>query len=424
MVSRIRTVLGRFGISSKRFEYLLNRYSTVTRRLDCVPTFPITAVILKRHPELIRELCHQGVELALHGYIHTDYSVLSLEEQAEHLQKAIDTFKSYQIPFTGFRAPFLRTNDETNKALGRFGVSYDSSYTIHWDIIDKTKYPKHSRNAYNNGLDFYQPREAQEHLALPRSIDGFIEIPVSIPDDDAIVDRLGITDKRKISEIWQDILYRTYRGGELFTIQLHPERISYCETALVDVIQQAKGLNPPVWIATLREITEWWKERNEFTFEINSQGNSRYRVKADCSDRATVLLKNSKVNVPVDEWFDGYQGIAARDFVLESPTPPVIGVDQDSSPAAISFLQSEGYTVEQSEKPDNYGIYLKNLAQFDEAAEKPLSQKIEQSDAPLLRYWRWPDQARSAFSVTGDIDSITLIDFVLRIFENWRQNRR
>ena len=137
-----------------------------------------------------------------------------------------------------------------------------------------------------------------------------------------------------------------------------------------------------------------------------------------------MLLKNSKVNISVDEWFDGYQSVADRDFVLESPKHPVIAVAQNSSPAAVSFLQSEGYIVEQSHKPDTYGIYLSSLSKFDEADEKPLSQEIEKSGAPILRYCRWPDRARSAFSVTEDIDSMTLIDFIMRIlensFENWR----
>jgi hypothetical protein len=54
---------------------------------------------------------------------------------------------------------------------------------------------------------------------------------------------------------------------------------------------------------------------------------------------------------------------------------------------------------------------------FDKAEQKALSREIEQSDTPLIRYWRWPNQARSAVSVTGDIDAITINDFILRILE-------
>jgi peptidoglycan/xylan/chitin deacetylase (PgdA/CDA1 family) len=424
LLLRIGTVIRRFGISSKRFERLLRRYSMVTRNLGCVPTFPITAVILKRHPKLIRELCQQGVEFAVHGHIHTDYKTLPLEEQIVHFRKAINTFQSCRVPFTGFRAPFLRINSRTPQALSNLEFPYDSSCAVHWDVIDSNKYANVSWSEYEKLLDFYQSRRAQDYLVLPRTIDSFVEIPVSIPDDEAIVERLNITARSKISEIWGAILRRTYNGGELFTMQLHPERISYCENALADIIQQAKGLNPGVWVTTLREIAEWWQERSRFTFGISPQGDDRYRVQANCNNRATVLLKNCKVNMPVNKWFASYQSIKAREFILESRARPVIGVAQDSSPAAVNFLRNEGYIVEPSEQPDNYGVYLNNLTQFHEVDEKTLSAQLEKSNAPLLRYWRWPDQARSALSVTGDIDSITLVDFMLRIFENYHQSRK
>jgi hypothetical protein len=189
-------------------------------------------------------------------------------------------------------------------------------------------------------------------------------------------------------------------------------------------MREAHKLKPSVWVATLKEIADWWREKERFDFKISHQGDSTYRIQADCSDRATVLLKNSKASVPVREWFDGYQSIIARDFVIKSPKRPVIGVESDTSSALIKFLRSEGYVVEPGADSDKYGIYLCGLKQFNETDEKKLSREIERSDAPLLRYWRWPDQARSACSVTGDIDSITLIDFVLRIFENWRQGIR
>ena len=37
----------------------------------------------------------------------------------------------------------------------------------------------------------------------------------------------------------------------------------------------------------------------------------------------------------------------------------------------------------------------------------PLLTQIEQADFPLVRFGRWPNGARSAFNVTGDIDALT-----------------
>ncbi len=424
LLLRIQTVLTRFGITDRSFRHRLAKYHTITKNLDCTPTFAITAVILKRHPNLIRDLHRQGVDFAVHGYIHTDYKMVSLEEQTKHFNKATKVFESAQIPFTGFRAPFLRINGKTPQVLGDMGFKYDSSHVLHWNAIDKAKYPKLNWDEHQRLLDFYMPLNAENYLSLPRFTNGFVEIPVSIPDDEAMIDRLGLIDQKEISQIWINILENTYKRGELFTVQLHPERIYYFETALQDIIQQAKSKNPSVWIATLTEIADWWKEKDQFTLEIDDSVTGRYSIKADCTDRAMLLFRNCRTNDTCTEWVDGYQSTTLKNFMLESPVLPVVGVAPDSSDTAVRFLKDEGYVVEKNEQPRNFGIYLDNLATFTEADEKPLSERIEQSNAPLVRYWRWPYGYKSAMSVTGDIDSITLQDFALRILENWWQHRR
>jgi len=43
--------------------------------------------------------------------------------------------------------------------------------------------------------------------------------------------------------------------------------------------------------------------------------------------------------------------------------------------------------------------------------------KIEQLEAPLVRFGCWPDGSCTALSVSGDIDSVTIQDFFLRVLE-------
>ena len=42
---------------------------------------------------------------------------------------------------------------------------------------------------------------------------------------------------------------------------------------------------------------------------------------------------------------------------------------------------------------------------------------VEGSDAALVRLALWPDRYHAALAVSGDIDSITVQDFFLRILE-------
>ena len=50
------------------------------------------------------------------------------------------------------------------------------------------------------------------------------------------------------------------------------------------------------------------------------------------------------------------------------------------------------------------------------ASEVELVNFIEASAGPLIRYWRWPDGAKSSLSITGDLDALTLLDYASRLF--------
>jgi hypothetical protein len=46
-----------------------------------------------------------------------------------------------------------------------------------------------------------------------------------------------------------------------------------------------------------------------------------------------------------------------------------------------------------------------------------LVQQIEELEAPLLHFGCWPDGNRAALAISGDIDSVTVQDFFLRVLE-------
>lgn len=426
LLSRIGTIFNRFGMTSGKFEALLERYSALTMEAKCTATLPITAVILKRHPDLIRKFDQKGLKFDVHGYIHIDYQQLSAKEQIEDYKKAIDTFSVCGVPFTGFRAPYLRFNTDTDYALSSLQFPYDSSRSIYWNVINKTDYPKEAWYEYIKELIFYQSNNSLDCLSLPEfsKDQNLIEIPVSLPDDESMIERLGITEPAAITQIWSEILKETYIRGELFTVQLHPERIMICGDALRTVIQNARRHQPAIWLASLQEIASWWKEKEAFSCEIQPGENGLHHIKTQCSNRATLMVRYCSVSCETSDWMNDYRVITARDFTLESSRKPVIGVGLNSSPEAIRFLRSEGYQVEASNQPEKYAYYLGNLNKFQPTDRRRLAEEIEYSGAPLIRYWRWPYQSRSALTITGDIDSITLFDFALRILEARRQSKR
>ncbi len=426
LVSRMGTILSRFGLTSGKFAAILNTYSTIMRQTGCTATLPITAKILKRHPDLVRSFNGQGIEFAIHGYVHVDYRQLSGQEQLDDYKKAMETFEKCRVPFTGYRAPFLRFNQATPWALSSLRFAYDSSDSLYWDSLNESAYPASGWKMYLRLLDYYQSGNAENSVSLPRDTgqNGMVEIPVSLPDDEAMIERLAISNSEDVARIWSDILERTYRRGELFTLSLHPERIGICGEALRQVVLKAQSDRPAVWIATLREIAEWWREKARCGLFIEDKGNSRYAIHASGPAKATLLVRNCRTSCAASAWYGKYKVLSERKFDLESPQPPVIGLALNTSPAAAGFLQKEGYPIEVSSHPEKYGLYFDNLSNFKSTDEKKLSDAIESSESPLVRFWRWPDGARSALSVTGDIDSITLWDFALRLIEARQQKRR
>jgi hypothetical protein len=90
------------------------------------------------------------------------------------------------------------------------------------------------------------------------------------------------------------------------------------------------------------------------------------------------------------------------------------------------FLHEQGYpftpNVEESERA-GYACYLDlpeglgNSREEQRTLRSELLQKIETLEAPLLRFGYWPAGQRAALAISGDIDSVTIQDFFLRIIE-------
>jgi hypothetical protein len=79
------------------------------------------------------------------------------------------------------------------------------------------------------------------------------------------------------------------------------------------------------------------------------------------------------------------------------------------------FLAEEGFPHESSDDGAAYGAHV-DVKDAD-WSESDVLGAIEAASGPLVRLWRWPQGARSALAVTGDVDALTLRDFVLRSWE-------
>ena len=94
-------------------------------------TFFYIANFAKQHPEIIKIVQERGHEIACHGLTHRHdkaFDVMSYEEQLEHLstaKKILEDIAGEEV--VSFRAPALRVNFDTPKALIEAGFRFDSS---------------------------------------------------------------------------------------------------------------------------------------------------------------------------------------------------------------------------------------------------------------------------------------------------------
>ena len=114
-------------------------------------------------------------------------------------------------------------------------------------------------------------------------------------------------------------------------------------------------------------------------------------------------------------WDSTYHRLQSNVLEFSSDLHPFVGIAANVPESTVSFLRDQGYILDTSDTARSCGIYLDNgLSELTNKVE--LVNHIETSSAPLVRYWRWPNGAKSAMCITGDLDALTLLDYTSRIF--------
>lgn len=405
---RAAVILGRYGVTPRKMDGILAHFARLLDEYDCGGTFPLVAAALARSRGVAEKYQGRNFEYAIHGYYHIDHQRLSFEQQAEHFHKARLKFESQGLAVSGLRCPYLRWNDDTLAAIQQAGLLYDSSQVIAWDVAKDN-----ASESYRRVLGFYGAISAEEYLALPRIEDGLVRIPYCVPDDEALIDRLHFSSDAAADNPWLAILRETHRRGELFTLGLHPERIHLCEAALRETLHTAQGLRPSVWFARLDLIARWWLDRSKAQVQVRSEANGLHHVDVSGPKGVTLLARNVDTLLAGKYWDGVWSQLNGTSLTLLSETRPLIGIPPASPPALAGFLRQQGYIVETVEDGRACALFIQR-ERFGHEDEKALVEEIEKSPAPLVRLARWPDGARSALCVTGDIDALTIWDYYLR----------
>jgi hypothetical protein len=410
LISRGRAIINRYGVSASTMDRSLASLSDMLKQFKCSATLPFTAVPLARHMAIAQKYQNLGIEIIIHGLTHVDYSALGLEQQRNHIRRARLIFEKMGLRASGFRCPYLRWNKDTLQVIKEYNFAYDASQALALDLPNFQQ-----TDAYRHVLGFYGAQRASEYLALPRLDEDLVRIQYCLPDDEALVERLKITDSNVMSDIWLAMLERIYQTGELFTLGLHPERFSLCEDALRKVLKKARSLSPEVWIARLDEIVSWYRSLGNASFDLRQESADRLSLSIKAPSQAVVLVRSLVVEATTQPWAQGFKQVLSRDFSFNSTNFPIIGISPDSTPLLHNFLQHQGYLVMTSTNGQAFPFYLRRTT-FNPQDERSLLAEIDHADWPLIRLSRWPGGAQCGLTITGDVDALTLWDYGQRLW--------
>ncbi len=366
---------------------------------------------MNRHSRIFQRLQDQGVELAVHGNYHIDYTQLNINDVRHHLSQAASIFNRHGIRYSGFRFPFLRKDNERIQLLNETGFLWDSSEVISWNSLNQDLFYPKNWTDYEKILKTYKAVNADQTESLPYIQNGLVEIPVSVPDDEMIIERLGIKDEQFIYSIWEKILCSVRERGELLVLQVHPERVCLYQHALKRILQLS-GRWGDVWMTSLKEIAKWWQEKEGFRLIVKKGKNNRYQIIPECTDRATLIMENAGSNRHHNETIV----LKKEAYEIQSQRKPIIGIDPDTSSDVIELLRREGYPYEISIAHQNYSHFIKQKGKLNPTKKNQLLQSIHNNPFPLIRFWRWPNQFRFGFTITGDIDGVNLWDYGERFY--------
>lgn len=398
---RAGAILTQYGIGPGLMTDRLERVRSLVDPYGGAATLPVTAAALGRHPRAIVRYAEQGIEFPVHGYYHVDHIAVDPLVQDRELAEARALFERVGVPTVGFRAPYLRWNEGTLHALIENGFEYDSSQAYHWPIA-----PELETEGYRRGLEFYASLSAAEHPVVPRLEGPLVRIPCCLPDDESVVDRLALPGPEAIAALWLDVWERTDGRGELFTMQIHPERIEPCHLGVASVLEAADRAG--AWIARLGEIATWWRARAAAEVTVSSTGPDRVRIAVDGPEGTTIEVGGDPSSDPARTAPGGAVEVTAE-------RRPFVGVHPSCPPSIASFLRAHGFVTESSTAPGTHAVHIERT-RFERIDELPLLQELAAHEGPLVRLSRWPNGARSAVAITGDIDALTIWDYAYRAF--------
>jgi len=420
LLRRSASVFKRYGNDPDKFTAYIEGFADLLSSYGVNPTFPVPGAIVEKYPDLFKRFQDRGVEFAAHGLVHIDYSMLNEEKFSVHLDKINEIFDKNGILCVGFRFPFFRKSRKFKKILSESGFLWDSSDVVSFPI-DESKFGKKDVSNYRRIVESYKPLTYNRVSIVPSITDGIVELPAVVPDDDILIERLGINsaDDPRMG-IWLQMLKKINEHSGLMVLQAHPERFLNFEKPIAQLIAEATA-DSNIWVTSMNKVAQWWKDRSRCKVYLQKDGRSRYRIIVKGDKRITVLIKNLNTSRNDILYKPVYSPVKDTTFVIKCKKKPIIGIHPGTDTEHKKYLSDQGFVWEESVQNENYCLYFREYREFKENDKLKIMSEIEKCPDQLVRIWKWPEGKRSAFTVTGDIDGLTRQEIWMRNYGKRRK---
>ncbi len=193
-------------------------------------TFFVVAGYFEDRPEDLEPLKEYDVASMAWAQWDWEHSDLSETFQLNEMQRADSWLVKNGFSPKGFRAPFLRDNENTIRAVRAMGYAYDSS---------------------------------QKVGAMPYMVDGVVEIPLSLD-----FDVLWNENSMKYSTLPLYLTFdETYKNDGLFTFYSHVQKASENTGNLSAFLNYASARH--VWFANADQVAQWWILRSNLELTVD-----------------------------------------------------------------------------------------------------------------------------------------------------------
>ena len=216
----------------------LPRILSILRRHEIKATFFVPGWIAEKYHEEVKQIAHEGHEIAHHGYLHEDFSKLSIEEQRKALKMGSDALRHVtgKEP-RGFRAI---PNENTFKLLSEAGFLYAS------DLMDS---------------------DVPYRVRVEGRTSDLIQLPTSFAFNDTayFAFTFGMTKPlltaRDVETIYTDEFEVLYEESKYCMFMLHPQVIGRpARAAMLERTIEHMKRRPGVWFATAEAVAEYCRK--------------------------------------------------------------------------------------------------------------------------------------------------------------------